>query len=252
MRKFRKRVVVYLNTGGLIKLGLSGFLLVLALYLLTYELPSTRTWTYWTTPLSGKVIALDAGHGGPDGGAVSESGVIEKDINLAISLYLRDYLQQAGAIVLMTRESDQDLADADTKGYSKRKTEDLLRRVDFIRKNKADLLVSVHLNSIPSNKWSGAQTFYSPQNTEGKVLSTLIQEELKASLGNTERLARPENTVYLLKATELPASLIEVGFLSNPGEASLLATEKYQKKLAEAIYRGILRYCSGEKVNGVS
>ena len=94
--------------------------------LLTQSMPAAKTWSYWTLPLSGKTIAIDAGHGGVDGGAVSKQGVIEKDLNLAIALYLRDYLQQAGAIVVMTREGDYDLATGDAKAYSKRKTEDLI------------------------------------------------------------------------------------------------------------------------------
>lgn len=249
MRGVRKRFVVWLNVGGMIKLAMTAGMVVVIFYMLSYELPATRTWTYWTLPLSGKVIALDAGHGGPDGGAVSkDGGIIEKDITLAITLFLRDYLQQAGAVVVMTREEDTDLASPGTTSMSRRKTEDLLKRADFIQRHNADLLVTVHLNSIASSKWSGAQTFFYPKGEEGKRLAALIQTELRSTLGNTEREALSKQEVYLLKALSIPSALVEVGFLSNPRESRLLADENYQKKLAEAIYRGVLRYSSGEKL----
>jgi N-acetylmuramoyl-L-alanine amidase len=247
MRGIPKRIIVWLNWGGALKIILTGLLVMFMIYLLSYELPSTKTWTYWTMPLSGKVIALDAGHGGPDGGAISKEGVIEKDITLAISLYLRDYLQQAGAVVVMTREHDTDLANPGTKGMSRRKTEDLLSRVDYIQKKKSDYAVTIHLNSIPSPKWYGAQTFYYPRNDQHRRFAALVQDELKTTLKNTDREALTKKDVYLLKALPIPSVLVEVGFLSNPDEARRLADEKYQKKLAEAIYRGILRYTSGEK-----
>lgn len=249
MRKFRKRVIFWITLNGGLKILLSAWVVLMMVFLFTTELPSTKTWSYWTMPLSGKVIAVDAGHGGPDGGATSKNGLVEKDINLAISLYLRDYLQQAGAIVIMTRETDRDLARPETKGLSKRKTEDLLKRAEIITKQKADLLVSIHLNSIPSARWRGAQTFYYPQgHADGKWLATHIQNEIRANLQNTDRVAQTVETIYLLKATSVPSVLVEAGFLSNPEEARLLGNEDYQNQLAASIYQGILRYYSGEKV----
>ncbi|UJF33714.1 N-acetylmuramoyl-L-alanine amidase CwlD [Paenibacillus hexagrammi] len=249
MRKRKKRLIVWLTFHGGLKLALSALLLGLMVFIYTYELPATKTWSDFTLPLSGKTIALDAGHGGPDGGASSKDGVIEKDINLAITLYLRDYLQQSGAVVVMTREEDKDLASPDTKGYSKRKTEDLHNRADYIIDKKADLFLSVHLNSIPSAKWRGAQTFYYPNNPNNPNLAALIQGELVKNLENTDRVAKQaDKTVYLLKSLDIPSALIEVGFLSNPEEAKLLSNEKYQQKIAASIYQGILRYYAGEKV----
>lgn len=248
MFKRRKRIVVWLTLQGSLKIMLSAALVVLMLIMFTYELPAARTWTYWTIPLSGKVIALDPGHGGPDGGAESKDGLIEKDINLAITLHLRDYLQEAGALVFMTREDDNDLAGSATKGYSKRKTEDLINRAQLINQQKSDLFLSVHVNSIPSVKWSGAQTFYYPNHKDSAGLATWIQEELTKNLNNTDRIAKPVGNVYLLKTLQMPSALIEVGFLSNPAEAALLRSTAYQKKIAAAIYQGVLRYYSGEKV----
>ncbi len=227
-------------------------MIALTAVLLTQTMPVTKTWSYWTLPLSGQTIAIDAGHGGADGGAVSKQGIIEKDLNLAIALYLRDYLQQAGAVVVMTREGDYDLATGDARAYSKRKTEDLLNRVSVIKSNKPSTVISIHMNSIPSAKWSGAQTFYHPGNhPDNRILATLIQDEIKRNLENTTRVAATLKDIYVLKAIEdVPTALVEVGFLSHPGESARLADTEYQRQVAASIYKGILRYSSGEKLSG--
>lgn len=121
---------------------------------------------------------------------MSKQGVIEKDINLSIALYVRDYLQQAGALVVMTREIDTDLAEADTRGYSKRKTEDLKQRVRRIEDKQADLFISIHMNSVPSNRWSGAQVFYTPNHPDNEGLANLLQQEMIRNLENTDRIAK--------------------------------------------------------------
>ncbi|OPA73083.1 N-acetylmuramoyl-L-alanine amidase CwlD [Paenibacillus selenitireducens] len=249
-REQRRRRVIFIQLRDFRKWIIAGCLLVLLAIILTYEVPSTRTWTYWTLPLSGKVIAIDAGHGGPDGGAVSKQGVIEKDINLAIALYLRDYLQQAGAVVYLTREGDYDLAKDGTTALKKRKTEDLHRRVELIEQKKVDLLISIHMNSFPSNRWSGAQTFFTSNHPDNKKLATLIQAEMKRNLENTDRVAKIVTTnVFLLKSLQIPTALVEVGFLSHPQESVLLADEQYQRKVSAAIYTGVLRYISGEQIS---
>lgn len=223
---------------------------IAALYLLVMYKPSvSQVWDYWSLPLSGVTVALDAGHGGPDGGAVSKQGIIEKDINLAVSLYLRDYLQQAGAIVVMTREDDRDLANPETKGYKKRKTEDLHYRARFIEEKQANLFVSIHMNSIPSSRWSGAQTFYGTKSQESVNLANAVQKELVNQLENTNRVAKTsDKTVYLLDSLNIPAILVEVGFLSNPNEALQLGNTDYQRKVAASIYEGILKYTMEKQV----
>lgn len=254
MRRIGRRFVVWLTVKGALRIAAAALIIVLTGIILRQSIPSAGTWSYWTLPLSGKTIALDAGHGGVDGGAVSKSGIIEKDLNLAIALYLRDYLQQAGAVVVMTREGDYDLASGDANAYSKRKTEDLKRRAALIRDSKPAVFVSIHMNSIPSEKWSGAQTFFHPDTHPGnRSLAAFIQDEIKRNLENTSRIAAVKKEVYLMKMMQgIPAALVEVGFLSNPGEAARLADAEYQRKVAASIYQGILRYMSGEKLNGVS
>ncbi|GIP24724.1 N-acetylmuramoyl-L-alanine amidase CwlD [Paenibacillus sp. J22TS3] len=247
MSQDKKNVTVWIPI-SYIKRALIGLALVAVIAgVAAYEVPASKVWNYWGLPLAGQVIALDAGHGGVDGGAVSKQGVIEKDINLAVTLYLRDYLQQAGAVVVLTREDDRDLANPDTKGYSKRKTEDLQQRLRFIQGKEAKLFVSIHMNSIPSERWSGAQTFYPKGNQDGSTLADLVQQELRRNLENTDRVAKSADHIYLLQSLKIPSILVEVGFLSHPAESKLLADQEYQRKVASSIYKGILRYSSGEK-----
>ncbi len=248
MFRKRRKMFIWISYRGMYRILLSAATIILLFTLITYDFSSTRTWTHWTLPLSGKIIALDAGHGGVDGGAESTSGITEKDITLKLALQVRDYLQQAGALVVMTRESDHDLASPGTKGFSRRKTEDLVNRAKLVMKKEADLLITIHLNSVPSSRWRGAQTFYYPKREEGMRLATFIQEEIRLNMGNTNRKANTASTLYLLKVLPIPTALVEVGFLSNPEEARLLNDELYQNKLAASIYRGILRYNSGEQI----
>ncbi|SHS94043.1 cell wall hydrolase/autolysin [Mycobacteroides abscessus subsp. abscessus] len=220
--------------------------LVILFFILQYDYFKTKeSWNSWSLPLSGQIILLDPGHGGPDGGAGAE-GALEKDIALSVSKKLRDYLQEQGALVIMTREEDKDLAEDGTRGYSRRKTEDLKKRLVMINESEANFFVSIHLNSIPSQKWSGAQTFYAPQLKENAKAAKFIQDELRINLENTDRKAKPLSSVYILKNAKKPGVLVEVGFLSNPTEKQLLKTEEYQEKVAASIYKGMLRYFSNE------
>jgi N-acetylmuramoyl-L-alanine amidase len=233
---------------GIYRLLLLAIAVAALLYIFTYEELSDQSRSSWSVPLSGKIIVLDPGHGGMDGGAVSKSGLVEKDLSLAIAKYLRDFLQEAGALVIMTREDDRDLAD---EGAEIRKRQDLERRVELINSNSTDLMISIHLNSIPSPKWRGAQTFYNPNRKENAIVAHLIQQELITNLENTDRKAKMNQDIFLLKSINTIGALVEVGFLSNPEEANLLSDQEYQKKVADSIYRGILRYFAGEQVPGI-
>jgi len=241
------------GTKGTVEVTRKGIGWILAFTLLvvlfTYEAPDRTLWTAWSLPLAGTVIAIDPGHGGKDGGAVSADGkVVEKDVTLAISLYLRDFLQQAGAFVIMTREEDQDLASPEAERMQKRKSEDIRNRVKFINEHMPDFLVSIHVNSIPSSRWSGAQTFYSPAFKKSEELAYFIQDEIKRVIGHTSRAPIKTESVFLIREVASPAVLVEVGFVSNAEEAKRLQSADYQKAMANAIYQGILRQFSAEKV----
>ena len=220
--------------------------LIVLFFILQYDFTDNDSWESWNLPLTGKIILLDPGHGGPDGGA-GDKNALEKEIALEVSLKVRDYLQQQGALVLMTREDDRDLAPDGTRGYSRRKVEDLKKRLEMINTSGAEFFISIHLNAIPSPRWSGAQTFYTTRLNENGRAAKFIQDELRRNLENTTRKAKVLNDVYILKNADIPGSLVEIGFLSNPAERANLKKEDYQDKVAASIYTGILRYFSSEK-----
>ncbi|MGA8943661.1 MAG: N-acetylmuramoyl-L-alanine amidase CwlD [Thermoactinomyces sp.] len=229
------------------RLGWLGFGMILTMGLALLLLPHDQFVQTRGMPLNGKVIVLDPGHGGPDGGAVSRTGTQEKNITLRIAFYLQDYLQEAGALVYLTREKDQDLASPGTEKIRSRKAEDLMRRIHFVKEKKADALISIHLNAIPSPLWSGAQTFYYPAKEENRRLAAFIQSELVRNLENTKRFAKQKGDVYILKESPVPTALVEVGFLSHPEEAELLTQTRYQKKIAASIFLGVIQYFTGKE-----
>lgn len=190
--------------------------------------------------LGNKVIVVDAGHGGIDPGAV-RGDKREKDVTLPISKKLAKHLSQSGAMVIMLRDSDRDLADADFKGtVAQRKRNDLANRVKKANEANADLYISVHTNADVSPRWTGAQVFYNKGSEKSQLVAETIQKELTTILGNTKRKAKT-GSYYILSNTKMPTVIVEVGFISNPGEAQLLNDPEYQSKVAYAIYSGIAR-----------
>ncbi|WP_041085487.1 N-acetylmuramoyl-L-alanine amidase CwlD [Jeotgalibacillus soli] len=200
----------------------------------------------WKMPLSGKIIVLDPGHGGADGGAAVET-ILEKHLTLRIANNLRAYLEEQGAIVRMTRETDKDLADESTTGLRDRKREDLKKRLDLLNDPKNDLFISIHLNAIPQTQWSGAQTFYTTYHDDNKRIARFIQHELVRHLPENNRKAKTIDGIYVLSHANTPGVLVEAGFLSNPEERYWLLQEEYQQQIAAAIYLGILRHYSNEE-----
>ncbi|MDR5659515.1 N-acetylmuramoyl-L-alanine amidase CwlD [Serpentinicella sp. ANB-PHB4] len=193
-------------------------------------------------PVTTKVIVIDPGHGGVDPGAIGKSGIKEKNINLSISQYLKEYLEQDGGVVIMTRNDDYGLY-SEGGSIRQKKNEDLRNRRAVVTNAQPDIFVTIHLNSFPQTKYYGAQTFYPKGSTTGKDLAEKIQEELKNVLdqGN-KRVALEKEGVYIIKGLDIPTALVECGFLSNPNEEKLLGTSEYQQKVAFAIYMGIQKY----------
>lgn len=196
-------------------------------------------------PVTNRVILLDAGHGGIDPGALSDDKTVEeKNINLQITLKLRELLESSGCLVLLTREDDVSLYD-DRPGKTTRQkyNENLKNRKKMIKESGVDAFISIHLNKFQQSKYYGAQTFYPKGQDDSKLLSKFIQDELKRVVDNTNRReVKPSNDIYLLKDNNIPSVLIECGFLSNEKECKLLDDEKYQEKVAWAIYAGIQKY----------
>ncbi len=186
-----------------------------------------------------KSIYLDPGHGGKDCGAISKDDFYEKELNLNICFYLKTYLENADFKVYLTRDGDYDLASPNAKI---RKTEDITKRVNLINNSNCLLYISVHANIYSSGSIKGAQTFYKANDEKCKLLAENVQEQLISILKNTNRKALAIKGKYLIDNTVKPGSLVEVGFLSNDEELSLLKTESYQKQIAYAIFQGIINY----------
>ena len=186
-------------------------------------------------PMLDAKIVLDAGHGGWDPGKTGTDGANEKELNLAVVGKLAEYLEQGGAEVILTRESD------DALGEGKRT--DMAERRRIANESGADILVSIHQNAFPSAKVRGAQVFYHNSSGNGKVLAECVQESLRHRVdGSNNRQAKENKDYYILRTTEIPAVIVECGFLSNAEEEKLLNDATYQEKLAWAIYCGILDY----------
>ena len=196
----------------------------------------TETVETFSMPIASKNIVIDAGHGDWDPGKVAKDGTLEKDINLQISKYLQGYLEQSGGFVLTTRTDDTAL--------SNKKREDLKERKNIANDEEVDLLVSIHQNSFPKENVKGAQMFYYEGSEESKKLAECVQNRLKEIDSTNNRVAKENKDYYLLKQTTMPAIIVECGFLSNTEENNNLKNEEYQKKIAWAIYLGILDYYS--------
>ncbi|HON42591.1 MAG TPA: N-acetylmuramoyl-L-alanine amidase, partial [Bacillota bacterium] len=157
--------------------------------------------------VSGRTVAIDAGHGGPDSGARGKSGIREKHINLHIALELRALLGRAAVYTVMTREADHDLIDDGEDITGSRKRAELERRATLVNASSPDIFVTIHSNSFPEPQWSGAQVFYNPVSDEGRALAVRIQAQLVQRLGPNTRKARPAD-IYLLRRVKAPSALV--------------------------------------------
>jgi len=197
-----------------------------------------------------ETIIVDPGHGGFDGGAESESGTAEKDINLAIGLELEKLLEKEGFRVIMTRKTDTALGESVSTAIRSRKTADLLARKKLIDKKEPLLTVSIHLNSFKEDRSvHGAQVFY-PEGSEdekvieeSRILAESIREAMMEGLDDgTDRAVLQKGDIKIMKNVMTPIVLVECGFLSNYEEAKNLENADYQRKIADSIKNGIIQY----------
>lgn len=190
-----------------------------------------------------KAIVLDAGHGGVDGGAETKDGILEKDLNLKITLKIKELLEKEDIKVILTRDSDSDLCDNEDEKIKSRKNQDLNKRVEIINNSNANLLVSIHMNSFPQEKYSGWQTFYKKNCVYSSEVAKLIQENIgQTTQIENNRVAMEINGVRIIEKSTIPSVLIECGFLSNKEEANRLNTEEYQNQIAQGIANGIINW----------
>lgn len=196
-----------------------------------------------STPVSGKTIVIDAGHGVPDEGAESSTGTTEAETNLKIALKLQNLLEQSGCNVILTRSDENAIYDLDKTTLRQKKISDIRNRVKIGNESSADIFVSIHLNKIPQQQYYGWQCFYKSGNEQSMKLAKQLQENLNESIQKeNKRVAMKLDTVYIMKHVEIPISIVECGFLSNPEEEKQLLEDSYQDRLAWGIYNGINDY----------
>lgn len=194
-------------------------------------------------PVSGKTIVIDAGHGKPDEGAESSRGTTEAETNLKIALKVQNLLEQSGSSVILTRSDKNAIYDIDSKTLRQKKISDIHNRVKIGNESSADIFVSIHLNKIPQQQYDGWQTFYNANSAEGQKLAVSIQNNLNDAIQReNNRVAKSIENIYIVKHVEIPTTIVECGFLSNPEEEKLLLEDEYQNKLAWGIYNGIIDY----------
>lgn len=152
-------------------------------------------------------------------------------------------LEQSGATVILTRSDENAIYDLDSKTLKEKKISDIHNRVKIGNESSADIFVSIHLNKIPQQQYYGWQTFYQEGNEESISLAKSIQQNLNDSIQReNKRVSMKIDNIYIMKHVEIPTTIVECGFLSNPEEETLLLQDEYQDKLAWGIYNGIMDY----------
>ena len=196
--------------------------------------------------ISGKIVIIDAGHGGEDGGAIGKNGVYEKDLNLMIARDLAEILVANGNTVIMTRDSDVMLYDRNVDFKGRKKMLDLAARLKIAEKYEDCIFVSIHMNTFPQEKYHGLQVYYSPNAEESALLAEKIQSSVSEHLqpDNDRKIKKANGSIFLLDRIRRPAVLIECGFISNSKECALLCDEEYRQKLTLSIFCGICEYFS--------
>ena len=219
---------------------LTGLLVTVGMLYLAKELAVHTTGDTVVNAKEQVCIVLDAGHGGDDPGNIGINGSREKDINLAITLRVKEYLEANGIQVVLTREDENGLYE---QGASNKKVQDMKKRIAIIEEAQPLATVSIHQNSYTEEYVNGAQVFYYKDSKEGETLAALLQESLRARLNpENHRQMKANDSYYLLKKTQIPTVIVECGFLSNSREAELLSSEEYQDKVAWAVFMGIMQF----------
>ncbi len=194
-------------------------------------------------------IIIDPGHGGADGGAVGIDGLHEKDVNLAVSLKLRDILILNGYDVIMTRDEDCSIHDNGINGLKAQKTSDMHNRLKIMNEHPDAVFVSIHQNKFEEESSWGTQVFYSNNNQASQQLAQIIQDNAVVFIQpeNHRKIKQAENNLFLLYNAEIPAVMVECGFISNRVECAKLQNDDYQNQLSYIIFYSIdefLKLCS--------
>lgn len=234
---YNKRILVTLSSLMLTLLTLVLFIHIIDIQKIPLSAP---------LPLEGKVVAIDAGHGGIDTGTHYAHKLLEKDLNLEIALKLQKALVGNGAKVIMTRETDISLDHQAKTPYRHR--EDLNARVYIINKNTSDLFVSIHGNYVTNSPSTlGPIVFYYGKSEKSNLLASHIQDSLNTLSAYRKVGAKAKHTArrgdfVLLRETAPPGVLVETGFFSNAVDRTLLQKESHQEEMAQLIIQGIIQY----------
>lgn len=190
-----------------------------------------------------QIVILDAGHGGEDGGAIGVGGIVEKDINLAITLKTGSFLRLLGYDTLFTRTSDTMTCDEGLSSQRAKKVSDIKNRLSLLENTDCLCFISIHQNFFGGDA-RGAQIFYSGNNPESKALAEALQSGIAGMLQpeNKRVIKQATDDIYILYHTKKAAVLAECGFISNSGEAALLGDETYQSKMAFTIASSAIKY----------
>ena len=193
-------------------------------------------------------IIIDAGHGGVDGGATSCRGVLEKQLNLEIALRLNDLMQLLGWQTKMIRTTDISVY-TEGESIAAKKVSDLKQRVKIVNGMDNAILVSIHQNTFPSSKYSGAQVFYGPDQGSFELAKSLQESFVHSINPGSNRMQKKADGIYLLQHVNCPAVLVECGFISNQHEEALLRSEKYQQKISCVIASALSGFLLDSQTN---
>ncbi len=239
-----------MKKGIFLSFNLKSFLTLSLVFILAFSLVLAMNYASVTTVSqnisSENTVIVDAGHGGEDGGTQSSAGVLEKEINLDISLKIGALLRLMGYNVVYTRTDDSLHYSNDATSQRQKKVSDIHYRMSIMKNYPDAVFLSIHQNYFTQSKYCGAQVFYSKNNASSKMLAQKLQDNIRTLIQpeNDRQIKASDADVYLLYHAESPAVMVECGFMSNSGEALLLSDSEYQKKISLAVLAGIEEYTS--------
>ncbi len=192
-----------------------------------------------TVPSRNYTVVIDPGHGGSDPGSIGyKTKIHEAELNLKLSLMLKDKLEKAGINIIMTRSDENAMLEGSGRKWKK---EDMQKRKDLIKACRPNMVISLHQNSYTNHSLRGAQVFYDKTSQISKQIADYIQEQFKENLDKSIKATSPGD-YFMLKCTSAPSVIVECGFLSNAADEQLLTSPDYQEKIIDCIYKGIMKF----------
>lgn len=192
-----------------------------------------------TVPSRNYTVVIDPGHGGTDPGSIGyKTKVHEADLNLKLSLMLKEKLESAGINVIMTRNNEKAMIEGSGRAWKK---QDMELRKTLIKNTRPNMVISLHQNSHTNHHYRGAQVFYDKTSDISKQIADFIQEQFKQDLDKSIKATSPGD-YFMLKCSAAPSVIVECGFLSNEEDEKLLLDETYQIKIVDCIHKGIVKF----------